>query len=292
MSIKNNQFYEALEEKRPELSKNSLKTYSSILYNLFLKMFGESPIKIAKFKNVKSTLKALEDTPISTRKTILSALYVLTEKEEYKNAMMSDIIEYDNEIDKQEKTETQKSNWANKEDILKKLEELKLKSDLEYRGKGGVQEIQNYIILCLLGGVYIPPRRAKDYTDMKINNINKKTDNYIRGNKLYFNSYKGSDKKGTQIIEIPTDLKKILSKWIKINKNDYLLYDKNNNKLSSVKLNQRLNKIFNSKISINALRHTFLTDKHKKNLESYQQLQDDMKMMGSSILQAKTYIKN
>jgi len=55
--------------------------------------------------------------------------------------------------------------------------------------------------------------------------------------------------------------------------------------LTSVKLNQRLNKIFGGKkISVNALRHTFLTEK-------YQDLPDDLQEMGSSVSMATTYIK-
>ena len=61
--------------------------------------------------------------------------------------------------------------------------------------------------------------------------------------------------------------------------------------MSNVKLNQRLNKLFGKKASINALRHTFLTDKHGDTLVKNDELKNDMKKMGSSILQAKTYIK-
>jgi hypothetical protein len=64
------------------------------------------------------------------------------------------------------------------------------------------------------------------------------------------------------------------------------------NKLSSVKLNQRLNKIFDEKhISINALRHTYLTDKYAVHSQVDKELNDDMTAMGSSKNMASTYIK-
>ena len=52
---------------------------------------------------------------------------------------------------------------------------------------------------------------------------------------------------GKQTVDIPIKLKNIIAKWARINPTEYLLFDSNMNKLSAVKLNQRLNKIFNGK---------------------------------------------
>ena len=41
-------------------------------------------------------------------------------------------------------------------------------------------------------------------------------------------------------MEMPKEIKTILTTWIKVNPTDNLLFDINNNKLSSVKINQRL----------------------------------------------------
>ena len=50
--------------------------------------------------------------------------------------------------------------------------------------------------------------------------------------------------------------KKIVTKWITIYPTDYLFFDTFFQPLSSVKLNQRLNKLYDNKwISVNALRH-------------------------------------
>ena len=63
------------------------------------------------------------------------------------------------------------------------------------------------------------------------------------------------------------------------------MFDKNFEPLTAVKLNQRLNKIFDGKkISVNALRHTFLTEK-------YGDIVEDMEDMGSSINMVTTYVK-
>lgn len=279
---------ETLKNNRPELSKQSINTYESILRNLSNKLFNNENVE--NFHKTTKILKYLKTIANSTRKTILSALYVITENEKYKKYMLEDIVEYNKEIDKQEKTETQKNNWITETEINDKLEKLKKEADIAYKSDDK-QKIQQYIILCLLSGKYIPPRRSLDYTEFKIKNITN-NDNFIKGNKFYFNKYKGSDKKGQQVVLIPSELKKILSKWIKFNKTDYLLFDSKNNKLSSVKLNQRLNLIFGKKISINALRHSYLTENYKENQEQFEKLNNTMKMMGSSILQTKTYIKN
>ena len=59
----------------------------------------------------------------------------------------------------------------------------------------------------------------------------------------------------------------------------------NRKSLYLLRLNQRLNKIFDGKkISVNQLRHTFLTEK-------YGDIGEDMEDMGSSINMATTYIK-
>jgi hypothetical protein len=146
----------------------------------------------------------------------------------------------------------------------------------------------------LLGGIYIAPRRSLDYVEFKIKpaTIDKTKDNYLDKNKMVFNTYKTAKTYGQQIVEVPTALKSILTKWIKRNPTEYLLFDTNGNKLSSVKLNQRLNKIFGGKnIAVNALRHSYLTDKYKDVSVATKQLAKDMNAMGSSTAMADTYIK-
>lgn len=292
-----NEISEELEKNRPELTENSIKTYTSILYNLYKKIYGEKKINLENFNNIKKVSEKLPKN-INTRKTYYSALYVLTNNEEYKKAMLKDIENYNKEIEKQEKTETQKNNWIESEIINKKIEELlplfliNVKLVHQSNNKNNLyQSLQDFIILCLTSGYFIQPRRLKDYTEFKIKLVDTSKDNYLDGNTFYFNTYKGSEKKGLQKVKIPTKLKNILLKWIAINPTNYLLFDKNFNKLSNVKLNQRLNKIFDGKISVNALRHTYLTDKHKDTIINLDNLKNDMYLMGSSILQAKTYIK-
>ena len=286
---------EFISEKRSTLSKSSVNTYASILKNLYKKVFDDTEYDLKKFEKPEPVLEYLKDMPPNKRKTILSALVVITNEKAYRDLMMEDVRDYNKEIDTQTKTETQKENWINGDGIQDIYNELKTNADALYKKKSltpsDLQQIQNYIILSVLSGIYVPPRRSKDFVDFKIKNIDKTKDNYLDKNKMIFNSYKTAKTYGQQSVEIPKELKSILTKWIKINPTEYFLFDQNMNQLSSVKLNQRMNKIFGKKISVNAMRHSFLTDKYSKTSEESKKLAADMSAMGSSKNMADTYIK-
>jgi len=156
-----------------------------------------------------------------------------------------------------------------------------------------LQTIQQYIILCLLSGIFIAPRRSLDYTEFKISNIDKDADNYLDKNELVFNKYKTAKFYNEQRVSCPKELLSILKKWIKTNNNDYLLFDSNGEKLTSVKLNQRLEKIFGKKVAVNLLRHSFLTDRFKDEIERKSAMDKVAQNMGTSSAQViGTYIKN
>jgi len=284
-----------IHSKRPNLSNSSLITYTSILKNLYHKVFGND-VDFHKFDDAQSILHYLKDIPPNKRKTILSALVIITDKKEYRDLMMQDVQDYNKDIAKQEKSPEQIASWVNSDEIKEIWEDLKRNAELLYKKKtltpSDLQEIQSYIIISLLGGIFIPPRRSKDYVDFMIKDIDKSKDNYVEKNKMFFNSYKTAKTYGCQIIDIPRALQTILKKWININPTRTLLFDANMNPLSSVKLNQRINKIFHEKkVSVNALRHSYLTDKYKQHSEVDKQLSKDMTEMGSSKAMADTYIK-
>jgi len=280
-----------IKEKRPHLHEKSVKTYASVLKSI---MNDLNLTSIKDFNKPKKILDYLGEMPPNKRKTRLSALFVLTENDKYKIKMLDDINEYNNDVKKQEKTETESDNWISKEEIMSLYEKMKKdayslmrKKDLKMKD---FQEIQNFIMLALF--VLIPPRRALDYVEMKIKNVDKSTDNYIQGNKLYFNTYKTSKSKGQQVIDIPKELKTILNKWVKLNPTDHLLFDAKNNKLSSVKVNQRFNKIMGKpNFSVNMFRKIFLTSKYGDTIKEMKEMEKDMKEMGSSKAQVNHYVK-
>ena len=290
---------ETLLKNRPNLSKKSITAYTSTLKNIYSKVYpNDLKISIKKFDNYDDFINVLKDVPSNKRKSILSALVVICGEDKckkYRELMIDDAQKYNNEQQEQVKNENQKENWITMDDIKKVYNQyyvaykhLIKKEDLS---DSDLQIIQNYIIICLLSGLFIAPRRSLDFTEMKIKDISKDKDNYIDKNKFVFNTYKTAKFYGKQEVEIPTELKKILSKWIKINPTDYLLFDMNNSKLSNVKLTQRLNKIFGKKISVNMLRHIYLSTKYKETININKALEKDLKEMGTSKIQAPVYIK-
>ena len=292
------QLKDFIKSKRPKLTDSSINTYASILRNVYKKVFSgdTSDMDMKKFDQTDKVIDFLKDVPSNKRKTILSALVIITDDKKYRDLMMSDIKVYDDDTSKQEKTEGQKENWVDVEAVKAVVEKLRKDAELLYKKEtltmNDLQQIQNYVIICLASGLYTPPRRSKDLVDWKIKNIDKEKDNYLDKWTIHYNSYKTAKTYGEQTVNIPTVLKGILNKWIKINPTDWLIFDNNKNQLSAVKLNQRLNKLFGKKVSINLLRHSFLTDKYSDTIKLNKDIANTMQAMGSSSGMLNVYVKN
>lgn len=285
---------EYIKDKRPSLSDSSLTTYSSILRSLYKKLYGDGEVDFSKFNDADKILEHLKELTPNKRKTILSALVIITDNKKYRDQMLTDVRDYNKEISKQEKTETQEENWVTQKEVEDMYNDLKKNANLIYKKENktsnDLQVLQNFIILALFK--LIAPRRSKDYVDFKIKNIDKEKDNYMDKGKFVFNSYKTAKTYGKQEVPIPRELTAIINKWIKVNPTEYLLFDVNMNPLTAVKLNQRFNRIFDGKkIAVNALRHSYLTDKYADDMKKKNSMADDMSKMGSSLSQAETYVK-
>lgn len=288
-----NQIKEILKTNKPNLAESSIKTYASNLKNIYYRVFGEEEIIINNFYKDHEIMKHLENVEPQKRKTILASLFVLTNNPAYQDQMMNDIHSYNENIKLQIKDPKQTAYWLSKEELDSVYSRERDIANHIYKKKkldmDDLQKIMNYIILSLY--LLTSPRRSKDYVEMKIKNINSNEDNYIEKNDFYFNQYKTSKHYGLQKEAIPKELMKILKKWIKINPTDYLLFDVNGNKLSSSKLTHRLNSIFHKKLSTSGLRHLYLSHKYPNMIEEQKSLENDLKKMGSSILQQNIYLK-
>ena len=286
---------EQLKKNRPELSASTLRTYTSILRSIARRVFGDD-WKISDFDNWRDVMDDLSEKPVSSRKTALSALFVLTGLQKYNELMRAGIEEYKNGVETQEMNDKQKAVFKTQNQIRETYEEYKKRAELLYKKNGrtvkDVQDIQDYIILALVSGIYIPPRRA-EWVKFKIGNtIDKENDNYIKdGKEFVFNVFKGSEKKGTQVVPVPPPLRKVLKKWLMINPTEWLLHDVRGSPLNATKLNQRLGNIFGKGFSINGLRHSYLSEKYQDTIKMNDQLERDMAAMGSSTLQKEVYIK-
>ncbi len=283
---------EALKINRPNLSTSSLKTYSSVLRNLQKNMKGEGIEWFS--ENVTSILDYLKEKTAQTKKTSLSALFVLTKNQSYKDVMVQ-VMKLVNETDKnQKKNDKQDKNWMSVKEIQDIYEPLlvKAKSMLSKKSILNESTMMEFLLVSFLGGVVkdLAPRRSQDYTELKIRNYDTKKDNYYKRSKFYFNIYKTAKSYGEKVIQVPKELDVILKKWVKMNTNDYMLYSTNGNKLSSPQISRILNKVFDKNVSTSMLSHIYLTNIYK-DLPPLNKMQELSREMGHSILQGLEYVK-
>ena len=283
-----------IEENRPKLSASSKKTYVSTLSSLYRRLSGHADRYDNEFfKDHKDTIiESLSGKPAPSRKSVLSALFILTNDDEYRKLMLDDCRETNEKYRDQTKSEKETENWMSVEDIEKIYRGLfdKVSAMFSRSIVGDPRTIMEFLLVGLLGGVSgLPPRRSLDYAVMKIRNYSP-TDNYYKAGKFYFNIYKTAKKFGTQVLEVPTELDKMIKKWIKLNKGDYLLYSSNEKHLSSPQITRILNKVFGKKVSTDMLRHIFLTDRYK-NVPSIRDMEELATQMGHSTSTALEYVK-
>jgi integrase len=289
-----------IKENRPKIADSSLKTYTSIVSNLYKKVAKNDKLEGALdffTKNVKEVMAFLKDVPPARRKTTLASLVVFTEKNEkaadqYRKQMLDDKGVYDDDQKDQKMSETQKENWVS-QDELKKLYDQMDKENRPLLGRESLkerefQQLQNFVILALYH--LQPPRRLKDYTEMKLRAVDESKDNFIKKDKLVFNAYKTAKTHGREEVGLKPKLKFILGKWKNLNPHDYMLVSVSGKKLSSSQLQQRLNQILGKKASVNILRHSFLSEKYK-DLPGVRELEERAADMGHTVEQALLYVK-
>ena len=289
-----------IKSKRPNLSEGSLKTYVSIITNLYKKMFGASDkYNLENFnKHHNEVLVFLKDIPPERRKTTLAILVVVVDdevKDIYRKPMMSDLEESKSESVLQRKSAKQEENWVSQEEVKTVYD--KLYNKIENLTKknltvDGMMTIRDVVLLALTSGLYIPPRRSLDYSELKIRGINKDTDNYLLKNKLVFNVYKTAKTYGRESIDVPPELQTLLKKYISLlpSGQEYLLVNKNGKKMNSVSIALALNKIFSKGVSVNMLRHSYLTEKYS-DVPPLTDMLTTARQMGHSLGQAMEYVK-
>lgn len=284
---------------KPKLSASSIKTYLQVLHSLN-KVLGKDDENMETiFNDPASVISVAEKYKLTRRKTIMSALTVLTTHDEkvaevYRTELYKLIKEYDALQLEQKKSEKDEANWIDWSDVLKVYDEMskdmapimkrKLKTDDD------VQKMQLYVLLSLF--VLINPRRAKDWVDFKIREIDNEKDNYYdeKQKSLVFNSYKTAKTYGKQTVAVPTKLATILKKWITLNPSDHLFFGILGKPISQTGITQWMYRIFGRHVSVNALRHSYLTHFHGTR-NSLKSMDATAKNMGHSIKTSLQYAK-
>ena len=131
---------EKIKQNRPNLGTSSVKTYISILSNLYKKLNGEGNIEWFNEEH-DEILKYLGDKNDQTRKTTLSSLFILTNLKEYQTIMNTIMKKVNDNYKDQKMNEKQKDNWISIDEIKEKYNVLSTDANLMLRRKKILNEI-------------------------------------------------------------------------------------------------------------------------------------------------------
>jgi len=289
---------EHIRDNKPGISASTLKTYISILKNLYKRGDGEDGVKW--FNKQAVICEMLKDKPLSTRKTSYAALIAAaSDNDKYKEELMKDSKEYDRIIRQQKKSATQEANWEDYDAVRKLYEDTyarvkPLLKQTDPLNKKDFETVQDFVILSLTSGYWVPPRRNLDWLAMRIRNPDKTKENYIEKGHFIFQTYKTSKYCKDQKVLIPRGLKAIINKWIKLNTSDNMLVGDSTDgprPMTGPRLTQRLNKLFGGKkIGTSMLRHIYLSDKLKA-VPALLEMEKTAEEMGHSVEEALQYVK-
>jgi len=214
------------------------------------------------------------------------------------------LTEYNTKLkDQTAQSSNEKTNWLTPEKKQEVINECDKIIEVIGNKRKITEEQYNKLFECLVLALYtkIPPRRNVDYQDMLIVKKNTPPDainNFLDvvSKKFIFNKYKTAGSYKTQIIDIPEDLMKIITLYLKHrpkveeDTNQFLVsfvgepYTQNN------AITRILNKIFDAKVGASMLRKLYLTDKYANTMD---ELKSDVAQMGTSVDVAKhNYIKS
>jgi integrase len=230
---------------------------------------------------------------IPTQKNIASAMVAIHRYPEYSDYIFKGNTEYQSRVANNIPTVREVDNAISTDDIellgstLSNQYNTLMDENIVVYTQDQQMLVRNYIVFCLVSGVYIAPRRNKDWFDFKIKNINTTVDNYIDGHEFVFNSYKTGKQKGQQRIPIPDDLYALLRVWISINPTDYLVPTKFGKQCHGSTFTDIVNSIFGVGKGTNMLRKAYLQN-HFGNMVD---LDNTMEAMGSSSSVINSYIK-
>ena len=289
-----------IKENKPNIAMSTINSYATNLKSLF---YSHNAKKIELdpkwFHNQENMLELMKEEPIVKQSNFLTALIAYDKhNDKYKSALMLLAPQLNKKKDTQTKTEKQTENWKSFDEINKMYEDMALVAfpllkSKEVLDKKQMNTLQDFIILSLTCGYWIPPRRSEDWCKMMVKGYDAEKENYIDfdKNKFVFNIYKTSKNYDEQEIEIPRRLKKILKRYVKLlGDNEYLLTTQKNTPLTSSYLTKQLNRIFGANISTSMLRHIYLSEKYK-DVPALAEMQKTAEEMGHSVTEALRYVK-
>lgn len=277
---------EVLLSNNPNLKASTLYNYITNLKKLYRDLFKSDDYDLEKFNQTSLIVDYLKDLPLGTRSAMFVYLSTLTKNPVYK--------EEGSKLKKiRESTPLPAADAEHtiaEDEIKQKFKELKKQSTLIYKGvinKDSLIQLQNTILIAVVGNIYFPPRRNKDWTEMLLHT--KRDDaNYIDGNEFVFNEYKTQKYYGQQRVKIPPPLKKLIDEYKSVCQYEYLFTSIFGKQLQSI--TPRLNEIFGRSVGVNSFRRNALHE-YKHHLEERKEINDVMGEMGSSVNMLKHYVR-
>lgn len=279
------------------------------------KLNGDKKITSFNFlKDVEKTLEKLKDKKENTQRGYIISIVSALSSEPKLKALYTkyyDILkkvntELKDKESKNEKSETQKENWIDWEEVKKIYSEydtiVKTFEKKKTLTKSEYYTLLEFVVLSLY--TLSPPRRNKDYQNMFLvkGKLPKEEDkNYldVKKGQFIFNDYKTKDTYGSQTVDIPEELQKNIKLYLKHYPNKEIkeksiilpfLVDSEGNQLKNVNsITLLLNKIFKKKVGSSLLRSIYLSDKYGDTRK--EQLKDAKEMANSVNVQQSNYVK-
>lgn len=252
----------------------------------------DSLVFLKNITKVEECMEKYKDSSKQALYTAICSVLKMYEKDDLHKKYFDRLMEHASNAEKtHDKTEKQKENWMEWDEIMKIKDSLKHKSHLyENRLK--------HMVLSLY--TEIEPRRILDYRLMEV--VPKlKPDlstekNYLalKENVFVFNRYKTDKHYGKQVIDIPKQLRKTINEFLSQHpmKDEsmypFLLTTEGKAYTKSNSMTMLLNRMLKKNVSVSMLRHIFLTHKYGDELKERQKTAE---AMGHSISQQTDYIK-
>ena len=276
--------------KRRTMTESTTRTYVSLLSTLYTKLNGSGGLDWFT-KESDAILKYINaQDKKSTRKTQLSALWVLTQVPAYSETMRENMRDVAAEYKEQKVNPDRVARMKTFAEVCA----IHDRCMAAYKRNPTHDNTVDMLITGLMSGYYegAPPRRLMDYSEMQIRDFqkNSSTDNYIQGNTMYFHKYKTvkHDKANgvESTIQIPPTLRPIITKWKKVYDGSYLLCNTQGAPFTQQSLNKRVTKLFG--FSVDMLRSIYLSHKYA-NIPALAEMEKTAAEMGHSVDAALTY---
>ena len=251
------------------------------MYLAKLRILNENqPLKNLTFlKNVKAISEKLGSIQNdNTRKSYTASIVAVLNRQEdkaskkanekYKSMFLKERSIFTEKQALGEKSETQKANWMEQDEVTSIHKALADKVDaIENKTKLTEKEhklVEDWLLLSLY--VLQPPRRNADYYMMKFGMGTDKNFNYVCLDKgmYHFNNFKTA-KYGAEELPIPDKMKQVFKQYIDmtgLKAGDFVLFQRDTRRTSSNSITKALNRILGKKVGASMLRHIFLTDKY------------------------------